>query len=771
MGTRTRILGIVAVVAIAIPLAACTGGTEDPLPSVTVENLTVPDSMLPTEAVIDRGGDLLAASGDLPLAFGGSVTEPGKTAVPAVWISDDATTWQRTIVDSAFDGSFQGVLAGSSERAALGGLAWKDRAYSSVLWASVDRTNWEPVTLPDPFLSTYRLSILSVVGTRIFGIGLSTQGDAAGFMVSGDSTAEISLPKLGKGELLSPSSLTGEGANLLLVASPGPEGEPAPTVSFVSTDRGASWSDPVEITDSASTVAGVVWTGSEYVATGWSPRTPAGGASDRASSWVSADGSSWSKEAVPAPPENSPFYLVDIADEWFGAPAAADGVVTVVAGNANAAISALFTRSASGAWSFTGTTSANQASGGAGMAVSLGEGFGADGTRGDATAAVLLGSGGYLRAGAFAGGSYRDGAILANRQFLALVNDAFPGPEGIDLVLRKRVFEVADDLGWRNTSEYSLAGYTGGDSVSTYPWDPEDLGGLLNVTMAADADGARIVTGSSFPPGQSVILAQGFYRADDDADWMPMTGFSAEGATEFYALASTGESWVAIGAYRTSTNAGTPSHATAWQSADGIAWSRAAGDFGDGLLESSLTDVCILPDGTPIGIGWTEVSTGSYRMAAWSPDGDSWVHRDLGEFGDREGFGSTCANDDDGVVVSATIGGRDVLLRTTTGTDWRQVFKAERGVNLYDPVAVPGGFAAAGSWANDTTAGAVVWLSRDGIQWTPVSIPSRNPDSTNLVTAFDGDLLVAMPAVSGDPLLVVRDIEKVIDELVPKPSK
>lgn len=68
MRTRTRILGIVTVMAVAIPLTACTGDTEDPLPNVTVESLTVPDSMLPTEAVIDRGGDLLAASGDLPLA-------------------------------------------------------------------------------------------------------------------------------------------------------------------------------------------------------------------------------------------------------------------------------------------------------------------------------------------------------------------------------------------------------------------------------------------------------------------------------------------------------------------------------------------------------------------------------------------------------------------------------------------------------------------------------------------------------------------------------
>src|SRR5690606_35436065 len=105
------------------------------------------------------------------------------------------------------------------------------------------------------------------------------------------------------------------------------------------------------------------------------------------------------------------------------------------------------------------------------------------------------------------------------------------------------------------------------------------------------------------------------------------------------------------GEHRPSTNAGTPTHAVVWASDDGVVWSRQGGDFGEGLLESSLSDVCILPDGTPLGIGWTEVSSGSFRMTAWSPADGTWSHLDLGEFGDREGFGSTCANDEDGVVV------------------------------------------------------------------------------------------------------------------------
>lgn len=758
MSGRARILGGGVAATLAILLTACTGGVDDPVPTVAVESLTVPDAMLQSATAIDRGGEFLPASGDLPFAFGGSATEPGASALPAVWTSDDATTWQRAVVDPEFEGSFSGSLAGSAELAALGGVAWRDRAYTSMLWVSADRASWERVELPEDFATRYRLGVLSVVDDRVFAIGRATDGETAAIVVSGDDVSTVELPELTEGEFLSPVDLAGSGSELVLTARPGPEGEPADIVSFTSSDAGESWSGPHALADSTSRVAGMVWTGSEYVATGESPRTSAAGASVRASSWVSADGASWSKEAVPGPPQGSSFFLVDAADEWLGAPMTADGVVTAVGSNANSAVSALFTRSASGAWTFGGTTTKNQASGEVGVAVPSGDG----------TAAVLLGGNGYLRTGTFSGGAFSEGVTLADRQFLDLVNDVFPGEEGVELVLRQRVFQVDSDLGWRNTSRYSLARYAGGDAVTAADWEPERIGVLLNVRMATDDAGARIIMGSEFPKTGSVILAEGFHQTGPDADWTPMTGFSTEGATELYTVKSTGEGWVAVGEYRTSTNAGTPTHAVVWASEDGIAWSRQGGDFGEGLLESSLSDVCVLPDGTPLGIGWTEVSSGSYRMTAWSPDGDAWSRLNLGEFGDREGFGSTCANDEDGVVVSATIAGRDVLLRTTTGADWRQVFKAERGVNLYRPVAVPGGFAAAGSWANDTTAGAVVWLSRDGIEWKPVAIPSRNSASTGLVAAFEDDLLVTLPATSGDPVLVIRDIEKVIDELVPK---
>lgn len=756
MKLGARILGVAAAVAVTVPLAACVGAS-DSLPTVAVETITAPASLTPAQPLVQQRGDLMPATDSAPFAFGGAVTEPGGVASPAVWTSSDGASWQRATVGADVDGSFWGMLAGSDELAALGGVVWKERSYTSVLWTSVDRITWQAVALPEPFVSTHRLTLLDVIDDLVYGIAQTTLGAAEAFVASGSSVDTIALPELREGEVLTPLALTGHDDSLLLIATPGPEGQYNPVVSYRSTDRGASWSSAVELGASITDFAGVTWTGTEYVATGSTPGSSTPGAAYRPSSWVSADGATWAKEAVPAPPRSSPFFFLDGADVWFGAPTVNNGTVTVIASNLNSAVGALYSRSASGAWTFVSTTSTNSTNGENGLAV----------PHADGDAVVVLGSGGHLRTGAFDGDEFTDTQTLAARDVVGYVHGAHPAVDAVDLVVRQRTFTVETDLRWRNTSDYTLATYAGGQAASETPWSPAEVGELLTVSMATDADGAQIVTGSRFPVGESVIIAEGYYRASATADWVPMTGFSRKGSTEFHALASTGGGWVAVGDYRASSNTGTPSHATVWTSTDGVAWVRADGDFGEGRLESSLADVCVLPDGTPIGVGWAAVGTGAYRMAAWSPAGDAWAHHDLGEFGDADGYATSCANDETGVVVSASIAGRSVLLRTTTGGDWRQVFRAEQGAVLVDPIAVDGGFAAAGSFADEATAGAVVWLSRDGIAWVPVSIPSRNPDSTYLVAPVGADLLVALPATSGDPLVVVRDIARVIADLAP----
>lgn len=758
MRTRTRTLGIIAALAVTAPLSACVGG-EAPPPPIAVESVSVPELLQSAEPLIYIGGGLLPAVEGAPLAFGGSITTPGEAARPAVWVSNDTAEWRQVEVDPSLEGSFSGTLAGSTELTALGGTAWKDHQYRSVLWTSTDRENWRPVELPDTFGGTHLLALLTVDGTTTYGIGASAQGDSAGFAATPDGTSTMSLPSLGAGERLHPLTLVGDGnGNLLLIARPGPEGEHSPVVAYRTADGGDTWTGPSPLADSAASISGAVWTGSEYVVTGSAPRSSAAGATYRAASWVSADGATWSREAVVDPPGDSYFYLYDTADTWLGAPATVGGVVTAISSNNNSAVSALYTRSASGVWSFNGTTSVNATNGEVGYAVLH---------PGSDAIATILGSGGHLRAGVFVGSSYSDVTTFADRDFVATASDAYPDGDGVDLVLRQRVFTVADDLDWRNTSQHTLARYDGGDAVTITPWDPEVIGELLTVRMATDETGAQVVTGSRFPAGQQVILAEGFYRASDDAAWMPMTGFETTGSTELYAHVGTAPGWVAVGAYRESSISGTPSHAAAWSSPDGVEWSRDAGDFGSGLLESSLSDVCLLPDGSPIGVGWVEVNTGAFSVAAWSPVEGSWERLNLGEFGGREGYALSCAADEDGVVVSATVAGRSVLLHTSTGGDWREVFRAQAGSTLADPVAVPGGFAAAGWVATDASIGPAVWLSSDGVQWVPVAVPTLNPATTYLVAPAGEHLVVLLSGSPGEPVVVVRDIAAAIERLAP----
>jgi hypothetical protein len=77
---------------------------------------------------------------------------------------------------------------------------------------------------------------------------------------------------------------------------------------------------------------------------------------------------------------------------------------------------------------------------------------------------------------------------------------------------------------------------------------------------------------------------------------------------------------------------------------------------------------------------------------------------------------------------------------------------------------VPGGFAASGSLTNETFSGPVVWLSADGSEWSPVSVPSQRPGSTFDVAPYGDDLVVTMSGRTGQPVSIVRDIEKVISD-------
>jgi len=744
-----RLLSAVALSGVVVlGVSACSTTAPNPAPApVKVETIAAPASLSPQAPSADVGYGLVGGSEKLPWIIGGSLADPGKAGTPTVWTSDDGATWTAASVGDA-KGSFSGSVAGSDTLAALGGTMWNKGQYDSVLWTSGDGDKWSSVSLPDEFTDGTRLGVFDVDGDVIFGVGSDADGASRGLLVDGDDVSMVTLPKPADDKPLSVQAVVISGDTIVLTATPGAEAGSVATVSYASADRGKSWSKPVEMVDSPGFVSGVTAVDGGFVATGATARDD--GAVGLAA-WFSADGSSWAAESVPAPPEDGALFTLANADTSLGMPLARGGSVGAVLSNENAAVSGVYARQANGAWSFAAQTSANSTYNAAGVAMPSDSGF----------VAAIIGPD-YARMGVVQGG-WSDTTVLSQREFVSNVGEVYPDGDGVQLTLATPTFTVDPDLGWNQSTTSSLAELTD-DGVTEVSWDPEAAGTWGGATLATDDSGAQLALGTLFDTAGKTIAVQGSFRSSPDAAWTPITGFEQGGATTLSGARKVGDLWVAYGTVRDSSAISDPAHGAVWTSSDGITWARGSGDFGSGTLESEVSGVCTLPDGALIGVGWTEVEAGEYRTRIWSATDGTWTSSDIGDLGSGPGYATSCTSDTDGVVVAATLDGRDTLQRSTDGTKWTEAFRAERGVSIGEPVAVEGGFAASGSVDGDDYSGPVVWLSTTGAEWTSVAIPSFDAGSTTRVAPAGDDLLVVMSGRIGEPLTVVRNIAEVIKD-------
>lgn len=740
----------VALAGLSLLLTGCWGSEPEAEPdtappAVTVDTVAVPEMMRPSGPIAGIGFTMVGASGGLPWIVGGSLAAPGEGANPTVWTSVDGSWWTAATVEEV-EGEFSGSVRASETLAALGGTVWNDGKYESVLWTSADAKEWAPIELPQQFRTDVRLRSFGMSGDVLIGVGTDADGAAQGLRVDAGEATLIDLPEPAKGELLQAQSVVVSGDTVLLVANSGPEGEPAASVSYTSTDLGKTWGEAVEITDSVGFVSGVTKTDEGFVATGGIPR---GDGASGPAAWLSADGSSWTAESVPSPGDG-PLFTSENTDTWLSTPLARGGVVAAVFGNDNSAVSGIYSRQPGGVWAMVGRTSPNSTNGAAGIAMPTDSG---------GFAAAIIGAG-YARMGIVSDG-WTDTSVLAERQDVSVVKEIYPGESDARLTLSQSTFTVDDDLGWSNQNATSL-GQLSGDALTETPWDPESASAWSGVYLAADDAGAQLVVGTYFDTANKIIPVQGSFRSSEDAAWTPVAGFEPDGAATLSGAEKIGDVWVAYGKFRASSVVSDPEHGAIWTSADGVSWTRAAGDFGSGTLETQVSGVCALPEGGLIATGWTEVSEGEFRASVWQDAGGTWAALDIGEIGSTYGFGSNCASDEEGVVLGATIGGRDTLQRSTDGASWTEVFRADRGISIGKPVAVEGGFAASGSVTGTDFSGPVVWLSQTGTAWSPVSIPSLSPGSTTSVAPVGEDLVVAMSGRIGDPVTIIRGIAGVI---------
>ncbi|WP_156959781.1 hypothetical protein [Nocardia sp. BMG51109] len=711
--------------------------------------MQVPQWMRRSQPVVDADV-IIAGEAGLPWITGGSVAQPGSGAAPTVWLSDDAGTWIRTPVAPDFTGSFTGVLRGGRELVALAGVVWSGGVLASRLWTSADRRHWTEVPLLDDFAEQYRITDAYVAGKTIVLAGTDSRGAARALRLDHDgaNASLIELPRPGDDDVLNVKRILGEGNSLVLVASPGPEGASAATVSYRSIDSGKTWSAPATIADRGGYVGGAVWTGSEYVATGAVRRDTSPAAPLIPAAWASHEGSAWRLEPVPAPPSDSRFRTDGSLSTWLDVPTVRDGVVAVIAAGQTAPGSAVFRRGPDRGWSYLGETTVNSGLGVGGAAIAVND---------DTVTAVL--SSGEARFGRSTGSTWTDGQTLSTHDDVFDTTAPLASQQAL-LFTQRRVFTPRADWGYISSAEGRLVHMTG-NRLEQRNWDPPDAAGLVNTKVVSAEGGATVTVGIEFAADRNI--ARGWYRPNPDAPWQTIQGFDTTGSTAINSVRKTGSIWTAVGTYRASTDLESSEHAAVWTSSNGQDWVREVGEFGGGPLRTSLTDVCALPDGTSLGVGWAEVSNSSrYQPAVWRSQPTGWHRVHLGALAEGDGSIGGCAVSGASVVVNARTEGRNVMLRSDNGTDWTEVARAEPGRTIGAPVAVPGGFAATGSWSDRTHTGPALWLSADGITWTPRRVPSVQNGSTTTVSVLGDDLLVTMDPLIGDPVMLIRHSARVV---------
>lgn len=752
-----RISRTVGVVLCTLILTSCTGISASPdVARLDASSVPAPAWLTPQErdATVHA---LVAPGGSAPALLVGTVSEPAAPGTGTVWIVRDAGELTEHPLPLPL-GDFSPTAAGSDELTVIAGRLWLDGVSGVRILTSADRESWRELDLPSDLVSGYpgvaTVAVHSDVGYAIL---VAPDGGARGVRLSGGAAVAFDLPEVVEG-LLNPIALAADGRRLVLIARPGPEGDPSPPVAFVSEDGGESWHTGASLdgASSASHVSGVVALDSGYVVTGSVPASDSPGADHVLAAWASEHGEAWHLENVPISDAEQGGYWADLGvSVHLGAPVAWRNELAAVSAHNGSHSSGIYTRSSGGVWSQLGVTNATAAVGAWGFAVPLGDGG----------AQAVIGSGHFHRWGEMnSAGQWTDRVVISEREDVGWTSSLIPTGSEVELIARIPRFEI-DGRGWRSFSE-SRSGSTSGGRADEVEWSPKRLAEMTSVHIASNDEGDEVRVGSDFV--EHSVIARGWFQAAGSSAWESASGFPPTGAFGISGVAAASIGWAAYGEMRENTAPGATARAAIVLSPDGVNWQRQQGEFGSGPMSSSVLGLCDVPSGDVLAVGWMESADGSTRTAAWMPDSRGWWRLiDVGELGEGTGFARGCATGESGVVISVSSAGRDVLARTGDGFDWVEVHRAERGNSVGVPVAVEGGFVAAGSYSAGEVSGPAVWLSRDGATWTPALVPSARPGSVDEVAPWGDALLIAQSGRIGAPLLRVSDIADVIARATP----
>lgn len=737
---RHAITTVAFVLAMATALAGCsTFGPERPIPSATVEFVDVPAGMLLQEPAVALSSRIVPASANHPWLIGGSTRAVGDVWKPSYWSSRDGTKWLQHVIPGV-DGDFVGTFQGSDELVAIGGVVWRDGVRRSRLWTSRDGVDWREIALPSNFGDQFRIEALTVSEQILVAIGLDDAGAGRGIRVVGNSVSEFAVPETG-GEPLGVLAVALHGDRMVLLARPGPDGEPAQVGAFVSSDRGASWGGFSAVADAFDHIAGLAVVDDGFVATGGAVQ-PDG---DRdAAAWFSADGRVWERETVPA--SSRGWLNQDRGNLDLGAPNAAAGVIGAMLRHPSSLVNEAFRRSSEGVWE---PIAASDLSADTGQ-------YGAVVHAWSMSVGLIAGHGG-ARLGTITDSKWVTTTTLSTRE--DLMRPISADMIGSELVVESRQVEfTATAEHWSRRSHSSYYTINANALVEAVPTAPADI---VAPKRAQNGESALVLGGHP-----TDVAAQGWFRSDLESGWIGAVGLPSDRWASINDVAFMGDQWIAIGNVRDSFSLSDLETAASWVSGDGVHWTEASPPSPVGL-ESRMSSVCALPDGTPIAIGEAEYETNRFRAAVWTLNDGAWRPNDGGILTEYDGHAAECVSTEHGVLVRAGVKGRVSLYLGTDANTWTEVMRPDRGSWIAGPVDVDGGFAATGYYRQSTFTGPVVWLSRDGMQWNAVSVPAVRDTGVGSVAAMGEDMVVLMSGANAHPVMIIRDIADLIDATAP----
>ena len=727
--------------------------------------LGVPAEMVAGADRLD-GPDLVAGTSDRPALFAAVRTSPdGRHRLQvSTW---DGTAWQPTDVGPGVPGDPQTAgLAGSANLAAIGGRSWEACTVWPYLLVSTDRRTWSPVVLPAA-LNAASVRLLAVEGSRLVALTEGEAHSAAVIVVDGvdGDPAVRPLPISAPGTDRSFTGLALSGDTIVLTGRQGPDGGGPPT-AFRSSDAGRSWAEPAPIsTQNRATAWGVTHVASGFVVTGDAPAPDDPEGMRRMAAWSSPDGAGWQAESVPEP---QGFRWTDHVAA-LTAPVAAGDDVVAVAGSSNSRSARLFQRHPSGEWLATAETD------------EVADGVGRIGI----AVPIVQPVGPACPAGLFVAIDGAHGAVVGRVASGVWTTDVTPQvyrdpphfsalETGRLAVVRQREFLPFGNGGFRTVWRPTLVGQAESDpsdQLSLLPWDPPSAEGAEDVAIGVDGP-AEVVLTTRMSDDERAVPVAGWFRGGPDQPWQPTTGFGAEAVERPDGIDRLNGRWLLHGSRADRT--GGDEQAMLWTSRDGIAWSRADGDFADGDRSSRITDVCLGPSGWAFAVGWIALTPDGATATVWTEQNGRWQRSILPTDPDAVSSFSRCAIVGGRLEIDGELRDRPgrwtmdpagTFARTDppmTDAPAQVTGSAAEPFRLDRAQPVPGGYVATGRLDTAVHTGPVLWLSADGARWTWLPVPVTDPYASVLARANGADLTVLSSSSNVSQAWRLRDIASVI---------